>query len=125
MKHTWTISELSGINRAQAAGDYIEDYERDFLTKGVVAVTDTLYNDTTGTSGAVSAVTDDKVTAAGMAFKPGDFYRVSITATYVMQNSDGPLIEVECNICGWSYPAKDLVRGRCKVCIDKPKYAKS
>ena len=126
MKHTWTIDELSGINRAQAAGDYIEDYERYFATKGVVADgTCTLYNVTKGIDAIVIAVTETKVTGGGTRFSPGDFYRVTLTTDYVMQNSDGALIEVECSLCGFSYPSKELVRGKCKVCIDKPKSAKS
>ena len=125
MKHSRTIDELSGINRAMAAGAYIEDYERYFSTKGVVAGVDTLTNKTTGVGTLVSAVTDSRVTAAGSSFKPGDFYTVSIIATYVVQTADGAVIEVECSVCGFSYPSKELVRGKCKVCIDKPKSAKS
>lgn len=124
MRTTWTISELSGINRAVASGDYVEDYERYFTTKGVAAGTCTLYNKSNGTSAVVSAATATRVTAAGIVFYPGDFYVVTLPTAYMMQNSDGPLIEVECNRCGFSYPAKELVKGLCEVCIDKPQRSK-
>lgn len=125
MRHTWTVSELSGLNRAQAAGDYIEDFERDFVTRGVVVGSSTLYNKSKGLSALVTGVTSTRVTATGTNFVPGEMYVVSLDTAWTVQTPDGPLIEVECNICGFSYPAKELTKGRCKVCIDKPKYAKS
>lgn len=119
MKHTWTIDQLSGYNRAQSNGDFIEDANREFVTKGVVVGVSTLYNKETNASGLVTDVTEDRIDATGVGFKRGDPYVVSLNADWTMQNSDGPLIEVECNRCGFSYPSKELTRGLCCVCIDK------
>jgi hypothetical protein len=120
MKHTWTIDQLSGYNRSQTNGEFIEDFNREFSTKGVVNGVSILYNKETNESGLVTTVTDDRVDALGVKFKRGDPYVVTLATDWTMQNDDGPLIEVECSICGFSYPTKDLTRGRCKTCIDKP-----
>jgi hypothetical protein len=120
MKHTWTISELTGLNKALSLGEYIEDEERYFTTKGVVTGVSLLTNVDTGISSLVTSATETKVGAVGVTFQPGDFYIVTLASDYTMQNSDGPLIEIECSLCGFSYPSKELTNGRCKVCIDKP-----
>lgn len=120
MKHTWTIDQLSGYNRAQSNGDFIEDANREFVTKGVVVGVSTLYNKETDVSGLVTAVTEDRIDATGVSFKRGDPYVVTLNAAWTMANSDGALIEVECRRCGFSYPSKELSNGLCKVCIDKP-----
>jgi hypothetical protein len=120
MKHTWTIDQLSGYNRSQTNGEFIEDANREFSTKGVVVGVSTLYNKETDASGLVTTVTADRIDALGVRFKRGDLYVVTLAADWTMQNDDGPLVEVECNMCGFSYSMKELTRGRCKVCIDKP-----
>lgn len=120
MKHTWTVSELTGINQAIEAGEYIEDDNREFTTRGVVVGVSTLYNVDTGLSALVTDATTTKVSATGVPFECGALYKVTLNAPWTIQNSDGPLIEVECKICGFSYPNKELVRGRCKDCIDEP-----
>lgn len=119
MKHTWTIDQISGYNRAQSNGDFIEDTNREFATRGVVVGVSILYNKETNVSGLVTDVTDDRVDATGVSFKRGDPYVVTLNADWTMANTDGPLIEVECNRCGFSYPSKELTRRLCKVCIDK------
>ena len=120
MKHTWTIDRLSGYNRSQSNGDFIEDANREFVTKGVVVGVSMLYNKETNVSGLVTAVTENRIDALGVGFKRGDPYVVLLSTAWTMQNSDGALIEVECSRCGFSYPSKELTNGRCKVCIDKP-----
>ena len=119
MKHTWTIDQLSGYNRSQSNGDFIEDTNREFTTKGVVIGVSILYNKATNASGLVTDRTEDRVDATGVSFTRGDPYVVTLSTAWTIQNSDGPLIEVECNRCGFSYPSKDLTRGLCKVCVDK------
>jgi len=120
MKRTWTITQLSGYNRAQSNGDFIEDANREFVTKGVVIGVSILYNKATNVSGLVTNVTENRIDAVGVLFKRGDPYVVTLNLPWTMQNSDGPLIEVECKRCGFSYPSKELNNGLCKVCIDKP-----
>ena len=34
-------------------------------------------------------------------------------------NSDGPIIEIQCNLCGFSYPSSELTEGLCRWCVDK------
>lgn len=121
MKHTTTISELSGTNESPVGGDFITSTNRDFIIRGVVVGTSILYNKSKGLSGIVSVVTASRIDATGTKFSPGDLFLVSLASSWVVQNSDMPVIEVECNRCGFSYPNKELQNGLCKVCIDKPK----
>jgi hypothetical protein len=121
VKHTWTITQLSGYNRSQSNGDFIEDANREFVTKGVIIGLSILWNKSTDISGLVTNVTVDRIDAVGVHFNRGDPYIVTLNTPWTMQNSDGPLIEVECALCGFSYPNKELSLGRCKTCQDKPK----
>lgn len=120
MKHTVTTSELTGTNESPVGGNFITATNRDFVTRMVVVGVSTLYNKTKGLSGLVSAVTETRIDAPDVNFSPGDFFAVSLSTPWTIQNDDGPLIEVECNRCGFSYPQKKLVRGLCSTCIDKP-----
>jgi hypothetical protein len=119
MKHTWTVSELAGINQAITPGEFIEDDNRDFSNRGVVVGVSILTNVDTNISSLVTGVTTTKVSAIGVSFNCGDLYKVTLATPWTMQNSDGSLIEVECNICGFSYPKDKLIRGKCKVCQDQ------
>jgi len=121
MKHTWTISNIDGTNETPIVGDYITSTSGDFINRGVVIGVSVLTNKTTGVYATVTARTATTVTATGVAFNSGDFYSVTLPNPWTVSNEFGPLIEVECNICGFSYPSKDLVKGRCKDCIDKTK----
>jgi len=122
VRHTWTVDELSGINKAPTRGTTVYAPEGNFVARGVVVGISMLYNMSTGQYGLVTAVTPTTLQATHggwyIDFSPGDFWRVLLAAPWVVQNEDGPLIEIECNICGFSYPRKGLVKGRCSRCID-------
>jgi hypothetical protein len=119
MKHTVEVTELTGLNESPVSGDYVISLSRDFTTRNVTPGVSVLYNASTGLHGTVSGVTSTTIAVSGLKCNPGDFYYVTLSAPWTIQNDDLPIIEVECNLCGWSYPSKELVRGRCKVCIDK------
>ena len=119
MKHTTTTSILSGTNESPVVGQFIVSTGRDFIVRGVVAGVSVLTNKTTGMSGLVTGVAAAQVNAS-VTFNPGDFFEVTLPTPWVIQTIDGPVIEVECNQCGWSFPSKVLTQGLCKVCIDKP-----
>jgi hypothetical protein len=121
MKHTTTISDLSGTNESPVGGDFIISSNRDFVIRRVVVGVSTLYNKSKGLSGLVSAVTVSRIEAIGTKFESGDFFLVTLASAWTVQTDDGPVIEVECNRCGFSYPSKELSNGLCKWCIDKPK----
>jgi hypothetical protein len=121
VKHIWTITQLSGYNRSQSGGDFIEDANREFVTKGVIIGISVLWNKSTDLSSFVTNVTANRIDAVGVNFKCGDPYIVTLNTPWTMQTSDGPLIEVECNLCGFSYPNKELSLGRCKTCQDELK----
>jgi len=141
MKHTTTTSILSGTNESPIVGFSVLSSNRDFVTRGVVVGVSILHNKTTGDYGPVTSVTATTIqaTSAGSAgwlgghgwfeegwfgdfirFAPGDFFEVVLAAPWIIQTVDGPVIDVECNRCGWSFPSKVLIGGLCKVCIDKP-----
>jgi len=120
MERTTTITELSGHNESPIGGNFITSSNRDFVNRHVVAGSSELYNMSTGESGTVSAVTSSRIDAP-VYFKPGDFFRVTLDSDWILQNDDGPVITVECNQCGFSYPRKELVNGLCKTCIDEPR----
>ena len=119
MKYTTTVSELSGTNESPVGGDFIISSNRDFINRRVVVGVSTLYNKTKGLSALVSNIAVTRIDAVGTNFSPGDFFLVSLAVPWTVQTDDGPVIEVECNRCGWSYPQKELVNGLCKTCIDK------
>ena len=119
MKHTTTTSELTGTNESPIGGNFIIATNREFVTRKVVVGISTLYNKSKGLSGLVSAVTETRIDAPGVNFSPGDFFAVSLDTPWTLQTDDGPVIEVECNRCGFSYPSKELTRGLCSTCIDR------
>lgn len=100
-------------------GNYIESSERDFIARGVVVGVSTLYNQTSGLSALVGGVTASRITTLGLGFSPGDFWRVSLNTPWTVQNDNGPIVDIQCKRCGWSYPQKTLVNGLCPTCIDK------
>lgn len=119
MKHTVEVSELSGTNESPVEGNFVVSTNRDFVNRHVVVGVSVLYNKFTGKSGVVSAITATQINTANVNFKPGDLFLVTLSTPWTIQNSDGPVIEVECNRCGFSYPQKELVNGKCKTCRDK------
>ena len=121
MRTTRTVDYLEGTNESPASGDFIISSERDFVNRGVTAAASVLYNQSTGDYATVTAVTATRVDATGCAFKPGDFFQVSLPTAWTVQTDDGPVINVDCNICGFSYPNKEMNRGVCKTCQDKPR----
>lgn len=125
MKVTRTISELVGVNSSSKAGEYIEGPNRDFITKGVVVGVSILYNQTNERSATVTSVTSSRIDALGLGFNPGDFWKVSLSTPWTVQTEDGPLVEVQCKRCGFSYPNKTLVKGRCPTCVDTPQRTKT
>ena len=120
MKHTVTTSELSGTNESPVGGNFIVSSNREFVTRRVVVGISILTNKSNGLSGLVSATTQTRIDAPDVHFKPGDFFSVTLETPWTIQNDDGPLVEVECNRCGFSYPIKKLTNGLCSTCIDKP-----
>jgi hypothetical protein len=121
MKYTITASELFGTNESPVGGNFIVSSNRDFTTRRVVVGISILTNKTKGLSGLVSVVTTNRIDAPEVNFSPGDFFSVTLESPWTIQTDDGPVLEVECNRCGFSYPVKSLSMGLCKVCIDKPK----
>jgi hypothetical protein len=120
MRTTRTVSLLEGTNESPLAGDFVISSERDFIVRGVVVGVSTLYNKSSGVSGLVTAVASNRIDAIGVSFKPGDFFQVSLSSSWIVQTDDGPVVDVECNRCGFSYPNKELTGGLCKVCQDQP-----
>lgn len=121
MKVIRVVSELVGVNESPISGDYITSSERSFTSRGVVASSSVLYNQTKGLSAIVDAVTDSKIEAVGTKFDPGDLWKVTLDSDWTVQNDDGlPLVEIQCKRCGFSYPAKTLIKGRCQTCNDAP-----
>lgn len=118
MRVTREVSDLTGFNESPIAGQFITSSERDFVNRHVVAGVSVLYNKTTGLSAVVSNVTATRIDATGLDFKPGDLFLVTLSTDWLVQNSDGPVVDVECKRCGWSYPSDELVNGRCKTCVD-------
>ncbi len=119
MRVTRTVSELVGTNESPLSGAFITSSNRDFVTKGVVVGVSTLYNQSNGTSALVTAVTASRIDALGLSFNPGDFWKVSLSAPWTVQQDGIPSIEIQCKRCGWSYPAKELIKGRCQTCTDE------
>ncbi len=124
MKHTTTVSNLDGMNESPVGGDFIVSSNRDFVTRRVIVGVSILTNKSNGKSGTVTVVTATRVDAVGTNFKPGDFFSVTLASPWTVQTADGPVIEVECNRCGFSYSSKELTLGLCKVCTDQPKPVK-
>ena len=126
MRVTRTVSELTGINEAPIGGDYIQSSNRDFITRGVVIGVSTLYNQTNGLSALVSAVTSSRIDALGTGFYPGNLWKVSLATPWTVQDDSGiPLTEIQCKRCGFSYPVKTLVGGKCPTCVDTPQRTKT
>ncbi len=121
MKHTTTVNNLDGMNESPVGGDFIVSSNRDFVTRRVIAGISVLTNESNGKCGIVTMATATRVDAVGINFKPGDFFSVTLASPWTVQTVDGPVIEVECNRCGFSYPSKELTLGLCKICIDKSK----
>ncbi len=120
MKHTTTTSILSGTNESPIGGQFIISTNRDFVIRNVTVGVSVLTNKTTENSGVVTSVSATQVNAP-VAFTPGDFFEVTLSTPWTLQTTNGVVIEVECNRCGWSYPSKELVRGLCKTCVDVPR----
>lgn len=68
----------TGVDNSGGAGNaYLTDTTADFETLGVVpGVGMTLYNITQDTSGPITAITPDTITATGVSWDDGDSYRV-------------------------------------------------
>lgn len=71
-------SMLSGVHGGAGPADAaLQDSTVDFLAAGAVAGTgQILYNTTQGTSGPITAVTINTLTATGVTWNAGDVYRV-------------------------------------------------
>lgn len=122
MKHIRTVTILSGVNESPISGEFILSSNRDFVNRGVVVGISELYNKSTGLNATVTTVTSSRIDALGLSFKPGDFFEVSLSVAWTVQNDDGPVVEVECSICGYSFPRKELdSKWHCKDCRDKSK----
>lgn len=118
MRRTFEVSEVSGFNDSPIGGEYITSGERDFAAMNVVAASSVIYNSSKGTSGTVTTVTDNRIDATGVWFDPGDFFYVTLDSDWTLQTDDGPVIDVECRRCGFSYPNNQLMDGVCKTCQD-------
>ena len=116
MRTTHTITELDGAHHG-AASLTLNDPGQAFVVTGVVVGQSVLTNVDTGFSGVVSAVTETTVQSTVL-FKPGDLYIVTLPVPWIVQNSDGPIYDVECKRCGFSFPTDELTDGWCQVCYD-------
>ena len=119
MRVTTNYLDLSGTNESPQPGNFIVDSGRQFISQNVVVGVSVLTNTRYGTSGVVTQVTQTKINAPVL-FSPGDFYTVTLASPWTLQNSDGPVITVECRVCGFSYPEKDMNDEVCKWCQDRP-----
>jgi hypothetical protein len=121
MRLTTQVTEFTGFNESPVGGNFILSSNRSFYGY-VVAGTSILYNKTQGTSGTVSSLSATRVANdtinAPVLFAPGDLFLVTLATPWTIQNSDGPIVSVDCSLCGYSYPAKELVGGLCKWCRD-------
>ena len=120
MRVTRMVSDLSGVNESPIGGDFIIDEGRSFVSQNVVTGISILYNQSKGLNAIVTNVTETRIDATGTNFSPGDFYIVSLATDWLVQNSDGPIYEVQCRVCGFSYPEKDMLNEVCKWCQDSP-----
>lgn len=127
MKTYIKVSELTGFNQSPVAGDFIKDDGQLFVRSGVVIVLSTLYNMETGVSGLVTGVTETTVTAAGVPFKQGQPYVVTLPVDWTITDPDEniPIVDIECKRCGFSFPTAKLVEGYCQDCYDPPKRNKA
>lgn len=116
-RHTVLIGTLTGFNTATSGGYCFTDRDRAFATQKAWPGIE-IYNMTTGTKGMILEVSGDQLCTT-IWFNPGDFYTIWLREAWILANSDGPIIEIDCRRCGFSYPRKELVRGLCKWCRDK------
>jgi hypothetical protein len=121
MRQTYQLSELPGLNHNPVAGVVVIDQssEKGFINMGVVVGVSILKNTTTDEQSLVTDVTYNTITSSTR-FSPGDCYIVTLPVDWLVQNSDFPVIDSVCSLCGMSFPRKDLEKNRCKVCRDKP-----
>jgi hypothetical protein len=117
MRVTRTVTELTGTNESPIGGNFIIDTGRSFVSQNVVSGVSILTNKSTNLSSLVTTVTATRLDA-NVAFKPGDFYSVTLSSAWTVQNSDGPIVDIECKRCGFSYPSWELTGGLCEWCVD-------
>ncbi len=140
---TRTVSVLQGFNHTPYLGKLIKDPNQDFVRRGVVAGVSVVRRVKDNVHAVVTTVTPDTIetagdwfadewfelprghwfSATGIEFEYGDFYEVTLVAPWVVQNSDSPILDVECRRCGFSYPKKELQNGLCEECIDEDAHA--
>ncbi len=119
MRRTWTIDELVGFHDAPTKLTYLSCSTGAFVTRGVTIGSSLLTNKTTMLGGLVTNLTETTI-LAGVSFSSGDLFLVTLPTPYTMEDEFGPLIEIECRVCGFSFPSKELIKGRCKDCVDAP-----
>jgi hypothetical protein len=78
-----------------------------------------IQNKSKETTGALTAINAASVTA-DISFSPGDFYEITLGTPWVLQTTDGIVVDVECKQCGFCFPPSELIEGVCRVCFDDP-----
>ena len=87
-------------------------------TKAGIAVGSKVENTSKGITGTVLNIGTGSV-ATDVLFDIGDFYVITLPTAQNLQTDDGPVIDVECKICGFSFPGTELIDDRCKICHDQ------
>jgi hypothetical protein len=121
----WCISAmLKGQDDGGGAGvAFLTDSQVDFAAFGIEAnVGMTLYNLTQGTSGPVTAVAPNTLTATGVIWNDGDLYRI-VAMTRAEQSAAENALDIaatdvhsalaaadacDCTLAGWAYDATQL-----------------
>jgi hypothetical protein len=110
------MSEICGIFNGPVAGTTVPLAVAP-ATVGITIGT-VIKNESNGITGAVTAVNAASV-EVDVSFAPGEFYTITLPTAWQAQNDDGLVIDVECRVCGFSFPATELVDDTCSVCLDK------
>src|SRR5574343_466151 len=119
MRHVVLVGKFAGFNNSPSGGYFLIVRDRplgdDNIWPGL-----TIHNNSTGVSGIILRIVDETVYTT-VWINPGEFYTICLSKPWTLANSDGPVIEIDCRLCGWSYPREQLVNGLCWTCQDDEK----
>jgi len=117
MRTTYSMSEINGIFNGAMPGN---SFELQISPSYVgIALGSVIRNTSKGTAGTITGISDNVITA-DIDFSLGDFYVIELPQPWIAQTPDGLVIDVECKICGFSFPWDQLIDGVCGVCFDTP-----
>lgn len=122
MKTYFSVNELTGMNGSPVAGEFITEPSAKFVRAGVTVGSSVLYNKETDKSATVTNVTETRIDATGVSFKPGQSYLVTLPSAWTLTDpaDNAPVVDIECKVCGFSFPQNKLTEGKCQVCYDPP-----